>query len=43
MIADIAVRTTVDQAWLLLILAVLLCVSVALIVIAYTAWSTPND
>jgi hypothetical protein len=42
-IVEVAVRTLLDPSWLLLSLGLTACIAVALMVIAYTAWSTRND
>lgn len=43
MIAVVDARTLLDPSWLLLVLYGLSALAVALMVISYTAWSTPND
>ncbi|MCX5209713.1 hypothetical protein OG689_10505 [Kitasatospora sp. NBC_00240] len=43
MIAEAAIRTLLDPSWTLLVIYGLSALAVALMVIAYTAWSTRND
>lgn len=40
MIAEVAVRTLLDPSWTLLVIYGLSALALALMIIAYTAWST---